>query len=227
MTKLFAIVMNDNDPVPSSLKTFTPWILASGATPYSAPPTVLAQWVPWPCVSAAQLVSVQAQMLVEYSVVSSVGMARPVKSACVVLTPVSSTYAWTLAPVEGAESLPTRLRPQVAARLVSSRAWLKSKCASSARVGASCSANSAWKPRALERFIAVWSCAPVLLVSRKGIPRCWGLLRSPLAVQDVKTLAHSILRFASEIPSYMTIHSATASSKAVVFSDAKFPILRA
>jgi len=84
MIQSMAPVLARTGPNPKSSTTFTAWSVMSLATPYTPPPTVPAQWVPWPCPSAAQLRSPasQACTLLPHCPasgphMSNVGMARP------------------------------------------------------------------------------------------------------------------------------------------------------
>jgi hypothetical protein len=87
VTQSTPATMPDIEPLPVQPSTFTATSWAALATPYSVPPMVPATWVPCPWQSSAM----------PSPVVLVPQVARPPNVVWVVLMPVSSTYACTVA----------------------------------------------------------------------------------------------------------------------------------
>mmetsp|Transcript_34545 Transcript_34545/g.95527 ORF Transcript_34545/g.95527 Transcript_34545/m.95527 type:complete len:291 (+) Transcript_34545:753-1625(+) len=124
----------NQDHWPFFPRTLTACKVAPLATPWSLPPIVPAQCVPWPFSSSAQEVSVARHTRRLPEVMSIVGIARPPKSLCVVRMPVSMTYTCTPLPASFATSyVPSspfsssmRSRPHESKRRLSVPMWSES-----------------------------------------------------------------------------------------------------
>mmetsp|Transcript_16364 Transcript_16364/g.41159 ORF Transcript_16364/g.41159 Transcript_16364/m.41159 type:complete len:232 (-) Transcript_16364:30-725(-) len=82
----------DPRPVDSlTSRTLTEWSVTPLATPYRWPPMMAATCVPCPPSSVAHFASMGSHLVALGFVASSVGMARPPKSSCVVRIPLSRT----------------------------------------------------------------------------------------------------------------------------------------
>mmetsp|Transcript_31031 Transcript_31031/g.84128 ORF Transcript_31031/g.84128 Transcript_31031/m.84128 type:complete len:252 (-) Transcript_31031:236-991(-) len=98
-TQSNAPMNHEKEPTPLSLRTLTAWTTAFFATPYWVPAMIPAVWVPCPPMSLAQLTSLRLHTRGDVNErTSSVGMARPPKSVCSVIMPVSATKTCTPSP---------------------------------------------------------------------------------------------------------------------------------